>query len=64
MNSMGKILRDVGAERVSRDAKEALREYLQGHAEDIGELALTYTDHADRSTIQAEDIESAIGVNE
>ena len=62
LNSMEKILRSAGAQRVSREAKEELRAYLQKHAKDVGELALTYTEHADRSTVQAEDIESSVNV--
>lgn len=62
LNSMGKLLRSAGAERVSRDAKEKLRQHLQQYALDIGDLALTYTEHAGRSTVQESDIDSAIEV--
>ena len=62
LNSMEKILRSAGAQRVSREAKEELRSYLQKHAEEVGKVALTYTDHANRTTVQAEDITSAINV--
>lgn len=60
LNSMGNILRDAGAERVSQDAKENLREYLESHAVDVAELALTFTKHADRTTVQGEDILSSL----
>lgn len=64
LNSMENILREAGADRVSRAAKEALRDHLQEHATSIGELALTYTEHAGRKTVKAEDIESALTVDE
>ena len=64
LNSMENILREAGAQRVSREAKEELRTYLQDHAVSIGKVALTYTEHAGRKTVKAEDIESSINVDE
>lgn len=56
---MEKILRDTGADRVGRDAKEALRDYVEEHAAELSDIALTYTEHAGRTTVKAEDIHSA-----
>jgi len=43
--------------RVSKDARVALTEHLEGWAHGIAEAASTLADHAGRRTIQREDIE-------
>ena len=56
---MEKLLKKVGAERVSDNAKEALREVLEEYAEKIGEKAIKFARHSGRKTIKAEDIKLA-----
>ena len=56
---MEKLLKKVGAERVSDKGKEALREVLEEYAEKIGEKAIKFARHSGRKTIKAEDIKLA-----
>ena len=58
--AMEKLLKKVGAERVSDPAKVALREELEKMAEQIGEKAVRFLRHSKRKTIKSEDIKLAV----
>lgn len=53
---------DVDDFRVSQDARIALTAYLQGWAEDVADAAGRLAEHADRKTVQAEDVEAYFAV--
>ena len=57
--AMEKLLKKCGASRVSEDAKEAMRETLQGLAEGIGNKAVTYAQHSGRKTVKSSDVKLA-----
>lgn len=57
--AMEKLLKAAGADRVSEDAKEALRNVLEEHAEHIGKKSIQYANHASRKTIKGSDIHLA-----
>lgn len=57
--AMERIMKKVGAERVSEDSKEALRDVLEEFAEDLSEAAIKFAQHAGRKTVKAEDINLA-----
>ncbi|MFC1648065.1 histone family protein [Nanoarchaeota archaeon] len=54
--AMERIMKKVGAERVSEESKEALRDTLENQAEEIATASLKFAVHAGRKTIKAEDI--------
>jgi len=54
------ILKSMGAQRVSNNAKKALSEYLEQHAEEIGKKAILLCLHAGRKTVNATDIRFAV----
>ena len=57
--AMEKVLKSVGAERVSDKAKVALKNVLEDIAEEIAENAVRYAVHAGRKTVKAGDIKLA-----
>lgn len=57
--AMEKILKNAGAQRVSEEAKVALRQVLQDISLEIGEEAIKLAHHAGRKTIKANDIRLA-----
>ena len=57
--AMEKLLKSSGADRVSEDAKEALRDVLEEHAERIGKKANEFASHANRKTVKGADIRLA-----
>ncbi len=59
--AMESLLRKSGAERVSEDAKAALKKILEEYALEIGKSATKYAVHAGRKTVKAEDIKLATG---
>jgi histone H3/H4 len=54
-----RILRNAGAERVSKDAVEELKNALEDLGEEISNDANKMADHAERNTVKKEDIEMA-----
>ena len=58
-NAMDKIMREVGALRVSDDAKSALAEELENKALDISTKAKKLAEHAGRKTVTEKDIRLA-----
>lgn len=54
-----RILKKAGAERVSDDAVEALRDEVEDRAHGMAEKARDYANHANRKTVQKEDITAA-----
>ncbi|MDD3175757.1 MAG: NFYB/HAP3 family transcription factor subunit [Candidatus Nanoarchaeia archaeon] len=57
--AMEKLLKNAGAQRVSEEAKIALRTVLEDIAMEIGEEAIKLSHHAGRKTIKANDIRLA-----
>lgn len=58
--AMEKLLKKVGAERVSDPAKVTMREELEKIADGIGEKAVRFARHSKRKTIKSEDIRLAV----
>ena len=54
-----RILRNAGAERVSKDAVKELRETLEDLGEEISRDAVQMADHANRNTVKEEDVDMA-----
>ena len=57
--AMEKILKNSGAERVSEDSCEALKDVLEDISEKIASDAVKYAKHAGRKTVKASDIKLA-----
>ena len=58
--AMEKLLKKVGAPRVSQSAKEALREVLENYGEQLGDKAVKLAAHSGRKTVKSEDIKLAV----
>ncbi len=54
-----RIIRNAGAERVSEDATEELRDILEESANRISERAIKLAKHAGRKTVNSDDIKLA-----
>ncbi|MDY6761508.1 MAG: histone family protein [Candidatus Nanohaloarchaea archaeon] len=54
-----RVIKNAGAERVSDDAVEAMRDVLEDEAEELAQDAKQYATHAGRKTIKKEDIRAA-----
>jgi len=54
--SFEKILKKLGAERVSKKAAEKLAEIVEKKTLEIAKLSVTFAKHAGRKTILAEDV--------
>ncbi len=59
-SAVDKLLKDAGAARVSKEAKQELRKYLEKMSFDIAQKAVKLAQHAKRKTIDASDIKLAI----
>ncbi|MDY6931525.1 MAG: histone family protein [Halobacteriota archaeon] len=57
--SVGRIIKNSGADRVSEDAKMALAKKLEEYGEMVSSEAVKWAKHAGRKTIKAVDIEEA-----
>jgi len=57
---VNRILRKAGAEAVSRDAVEAMREAMEEYAKEIAEKAIRLAKHAGRITAKKEDVFEAV----
>ncbi|MBI2136327.1 NFYB/HAP3 family transcription factor subunit [Candidatus Woesearchaeota archaeon] len=60
--AMEKVLKSVGAERVSDKAKAALKQAVEEVAEKIAAQAVKYAQHAGRKTVKAADVKLAAKV--
>ena len=56
---MRKILKDIGAKRVGKEACEELRKHLEKVAIDLLKEAKNLSSHAKRRTVEIEDIKLA-----
>ncbi|MGM5487578.1 MAG: histone family protein [Nanobdellota archaeon] len=54
--SIEKVFAHVGAQRVSEDAKAALRDILIEYAEVKARESILFTSHAGRKTVKARDV--------
>ncbi|OED30333.1 histone family protein [Methanosphaera sp. WGK6] len=59
--TMGKLLKEAGATRISDEAKIELAKVLEEIDEEVGKQAIPYAKHAGRKTIKARDIKLVIG---
>lgn len=57
--AMEKIMKNCGADRVSDNAKVALKDVLEQKAEEISSRAVKLAMHAGRKTVKASDIKLA-----
>ncbi|MCC7565670.1 MAG: histone family protein [Methanomicrobiaceae archaeon] len=56
---VGRIVKKVGAERVSSDANEALAALMEDYAARIAKEAIKLAGHAGRKTVKATDVRMA-----
>jgi DNA-binding protein len=59
LSSMERVLKKCGAERVSDDAKEALKQIVEERAGEIAQRAVKVALHTGRKTVKAADIKLA-----
>ena len=57
--AMERLMKAAGADRVSEDSKEELRDLLEDYAFEVSQKSLKFAIHAGRKTIKAEDIKLA-----
>ncbi|MEM0201903.1 MAG: NFYB/HAP3 family transcription factor subunit [Candidatus Micrarchaeaceae archaeon] len=55
-----KLLKEAGAGRVSKEAKQEFRKYMEKTAFDVAQKAVKLAQHAKRKTVDASDIKLAI----
>lgn len=54
-----RIIRKAGAERVSKEAVEELKDAVEDLGEEVATDATEMADHANRNTVKKEDVEMA-----
>jgi histone H3/H4 len=54
-----RIIRKAGAERVSKEAVEELRDAVEDLGSEVSADAVQMADHAERNTVKEEDVEMA-----
>ena len=57
--AMDKLMKESGANRVSKKAAVALKEELEEIASELAEKAVKFSKHAGRRTVQKEDVKLA-----
>jgi len=55
-----RIVKKAGAERISKDAEEKFVEAVEAYTEKLAAAAIDLAKHADRKTVQADDVELAL----
>jgi histone H3/H4 len=59
-NTVRKLLKDAGAGRISKEARNELKRYLDKKAFEIAQKAVKLSHHAKRKTVDISDIKLAI----
>lgn len=57
---VGRIIKNAGAQRISKDAKKALTEILEDKGLEIASDAVILAKHSGRKTVMKKDVNSAI----
>lgn len=57
--AMEQLMRNAGAQRVSEEAKMALKELLEKQGIELTKKAITLAEHAGRKTLKADDVKLA-----
>jgi len=57
---VGRIIKNAGAQRISKGAKEALTEILEDKGLEIASDAVRLAKHAGRKTVLKRDVDSAV----
>lgn len=57
---VGRILKNAGAPRTSKDAKEALAKILEERGSEIASDAVRLAKHSGRKTVMKRDVDSAV----
>ena len=55
-----RIVKSAGAERISKEAEEKIVEAVEAYTNKLAEAVIDLAKHADRKTVQPEDVELAI----
>lgn len=55
-----RICKSQGAERISKEAEEALTNAVEKYAEELSVAVIDLAHHADRKTVQVDDVDLAL----